>query len=195
MQRHTDLPLFPLGQPLFPGIALPLRIFEQRYLKLVRDALRDQSGFAVLPIVSGREVGAPPEVHPWGTLVTIRDWSQRQDGLLGITVAGDRRVRVENIRAQADGLLVADGEIYPPDPPRLVGEAESDLVTLLASLAGRLGLSELAPGDTLTVADLGWRLLTLMPFDNRWRFAQLELDDPAQRLAAIREHLQVLGRR
>ncbi|MCK9468717.1 MAG: LON peptidase substrate-binding domain-containing protein [Porticoccaceae bacterium] len=195
MDRQLDLPLFPLGQPLFPGVALPLRIFEQRYLKLVRNALREQSSFAVMPIVRGSEVGEKPDIHPWGTLVTICDWRQQEDGLLGVTVAGERRVRVENIRVQDDGLLRADAEICRPDSQQLVAGEDADLVDLLDKLARRLALRDLVPDQSLTVAALGWRLLTVLPFDNTWRLALLAMDDPQRRLQAIRDHLQALGRR
>lgn len=193
MERHNDLPLFPLSQPLFPGIALPLRIFEQRYLRLVREAVSRQSSFAIMPIVSGREVGERPEIYPWGTLVTIRDWQQRNDGLLGIVVAGERRVRIADIRAEDDGLLLANAEVLPEDPAQPVDDEDADLVDLLDKLATRLALRDLVPKPELTVATLGWRLLTLLPFDNAWRFSQLAVDEPRQRLRAIRDHLQHLG--
>ena len=54
-----DIPLFPLSAVLFPGGLLNLRIFEQRYLDLVRDCSRNGSGFGVCLILEGREVGEP----------------------------------------------------------------------------------------------------------------------------------------
>ena len=58
MPAHS-LPLFPLGTVLFPGADLSLRIFEPRYLDLVRACCRDDSGFGVCAILAGHEVGAP----------------------------------------------------------------------------------------------------------------------------------------
>ena len=55
------LPLFPLGTVLFPGLVLPLHVFEERYRQLVRDlvALPEQERrFGVVCIREGREVGA-----------------------------------------------------------------------------------------------------------------------------------------
>jgi Lon protease-like protein len=53
------LPLFPLGTVLFPGGLLPLRIFEPRYLELIRDSARLGAGFGVCLILEGSEVGDP----------------------------------------------------------------------------------------------------------------------------------------
>ena len=57
--QPNQLPLFPLGTVLFPGGRLSLRIFEPRYLDLIRDCTRSSSGFGVCLILEGSEVGAP----------------------------------------------------------------------------------------------------------------------------------------
>ena len=71
------LPLFPLHSALLPGGLLPLRLFETRYLDMVRDCLRSGEGFGVCLIESGSEVGAPPRIYAVGTLARIVDWDQR----------------------------------------------------------------------------------------------------------------------
>ena len=53
----TSIPLFPLGTVLFPGGVLPLRIFETRYMDMVRERMRTQQAFGVVLITSGKEVG------------------------------------------------------------------------------------------------------------------------------------------
>lgn len=193
MQAIESLPLFPLQQPLFPGVPMPLRIFEQRYLTLVRNAMRDQSPFGIVPILSGKEVGAPAEIHPWGTLVTIRDWDQLDDGLLGITVEGEQRLRVGAVQVQRDGLMRGEAHILPADPLEPLCEEDLDLLRLLEDLATQLQLPHLLPGEDISVSVLGWRLLTLLPFDLAWRLELLEEDDPEQRLLAIRRHLTQLS--
>ncbi|MFA5494893.1 MAG: LON peptidase substrate-binding domain-containing protein [Porticoccaceae bacterium] len=195
MNTVPDLPLFPLQQPLFPGIQLPLQIFEQRYLTLVRDVMRTGGSFGIVPIISGREVGRAPDIHPRGVLVTIRDWNQLDNGLLGITVAGDQRIRVGNLQVQSDGLLRGDAEVFPPDELEAVTDGDRDLLELFEDLAGQLQLTEWLPGAGISVSALGWRLLSLLPFDPQWRLGLLAEDDPHQRLKAIRRHLVDLGRR
>jgi Lon protease-like protein len=60
MSERVQIPLFPLGTILFPAGPLPLRIFEARYIDLVRRCMRDGSGFGVVMILEGAEAGGGP---------------------------------------------------------------------------------------------------------------------------------------
>ena len=101
------LPLFPLNTVLFPGCSLPLQIFEQRYLRLVSESLRDNTGFVAVLIESGNEVGDTPQVYSTGCHVSITDWETLDNGLLGITIRARHRVHISHASAQHDGLLTA----------------------------------------------------------------------------------------
>ncbi|TNE75293.1 MAG: hypothetical protein EP334_10600, partial [Gammaproteobacteria bacterium] len=83
MTDSAQIPLFPLLHPLFPGTRLNLQVFEQRYLRMITECMKSQSNFGVVPILEGSEVGAPPQVHPWGVTANIIDWNQLDNGLLG----------------------------------------------------------------------------------------------------------------
>src|SRR5215472_14441288 len=98
-----ELALFPLNTVLFPGGALPLRIFETRYLDMVSRCLKEGQGFGVCLIREGAETGAA-KIHMAGTLAEIGDWSRGEDSLLHILVRGTRRFRVSALRQQPDGL-------------------------------------------------------------------------------------------
>ena len=91
----SELPLFPLSGVLLPFGRIPLQIFEQRYLDLVRDCLKSNSPFGVVWIRRGAEVAqrgrAAPELGDYGTCAAIVDWDQLPNGLLGITIEGDQR--------------------------------------------------------------------------------------------------------
>ena len=80
-----EIPLFPLRTVLFPDGLLPLRIFEQRYLAMVRECARSESAFGVCLIVEGEEAISPVRIAPVGTLAYIVDWFTLEDGLLGVT--------------------------------------------------------------------------------------------------------------
>jgi len=97
---------FPLDTVLFPGGILPLQIFEQRYLNLVKSCMKNELGFVVVLISSGKEVNDAPEIHRIGTYVKIIDWESLDNGLLGITIQGVRRVQLQSTSAKDDGLLV-----------------------------------------------------------------------------------------
>ena len=94
----APLPLFPLSSVLLPGAATTLRIFEPRYLDLVRDCGRNGSGFGVCLILEGSESGAPALPAAVGTLATIEDFDRDADGLLVLRVRGGRRFRVRQVR-------------------------------------------------------------------------------------------------
>lgn len=71
MTVRSDLPLFPLNLVLFPGGPLPLRIFETRYLDMVRRCLREESGFGVVCITEGPEAAGKTSFHAVGTEARI----------------------------------------------------------------------------------------------------------------------------
>ena len=181
-----DQPLFPLQRLVFPGIAIPMRIFEQRYLRLVREALAAGSGFGVVPILAGREVGATPTIAPLGTWVQIVDWSTLPNGLLGIEIRGERRLRVGATRVEADGLMRGEVTLLAEEVPLALAEDDADLVGLLGELARELGVAERYLGADLDGGQLTWRLADLLPVPLVDKLALLELDDPAARLALVR---------
>src|SRR5215475_14572416 len=88
--RPRGTPLFPLSTVLFPGGPLPLRIFETRYLDMVRHCMRHRCPFGVTLIRAGSEVGAAAagEICEVGTTARIVDFNSQPDGLLGITCVG-----------------------------------------------------------------------------------------------------------
>src|SRR5687768_5066986 len=103
-----SLGLFPLHTVLLPGAALGLRVFERRYLDLVRDCGRSGRGFGVCLILDGNEVGAPASAAAFGTEALIEDFGSGDDGLLTLRVRGARRFHVNRVRVRDSGLQVAD---------------------------------------------------------------------------------------
>jgi hypothetical protein len=92
------LPLFPLGTVLFPGLVLPLHIFEERYRRLVRDLL-DESGpqqFGVIAIRKGRETGIDgvSSLHEVGCTATLRQVDAHEDGRFDLVTVGTQRFRL-----------------------------------------------------------------------------------------------------
>jgi hypothetical protein len=92
------LPLFPLGTVLFPGMILPLRVFEERYRLMVADLLErpEPRQFGVIAIRKGREVGAEavPELYDIGCVATVREVTPHPDGRFDLVVVGTRRFRL-----------------------------------------------------------------------------------------------------
>lgn len=178
------LGLFPLHTVLVPGASLGLRVFEPRYLDLVRDCGRAGKGFGVCLILDGDEVGAPASAAAYGTEALIEDFGSDDDGLLTLQVRGARRFHTQRVRVRDNGLQVADVEWCDPDPGDAVRPEHSLLVTLLERLIERIG-GEHAHAPKAQFDDaawVGWRLAELLPLQDAQRQALLQIDDPHQRL-------------
>jgi uncharacterized protein len=182
------LPLFPLGTVLFPGGVLPLRIFETRYIDMVRRCLRTDSGFGICAIREGREVGAAAEVYPVGTRAVIADWEGRPDGLLGITVRGEERFRILRSWVQPDQLLMAEVEPLPEPDAVAMPEEFLDLAALLDNLLTELGQPYAGlPRDSGNATWVGARLAELLPVSLEAKQQMLESEDPLSRLFMLRD--------
>lgn len=89
------LPMFPLGTPLLPGRLLPLRLFEPRYLALLRQCLAQENPeFGVVLIERGREVGGGDQRTAVGTVAAILEAAARPSGDVSVMALGRRRLRV-----------------------------------------------------------------------------------------------------
>jgi len=186
-----DMPLFPLGAVLYPGGHLQLRIFEPRYLDMVRECSRTDSGFGVCLILDGQEAGAPATPAAVGTLARITDFHNREDGLLGIVAEGGMRFRVRRTRIRADGLVRGDVELWPDEPTQSVPVELALLPTILERLIDAMG-PHWRPGSRAFYDDASWvgfRLAELLPLELEEHQRMLELVDPLQRLAELRDIL------
>ena len=192
----ATIPLFPLGTVLFPEGPLPLRIFETRYIDLVRRCMREDSGFGVVLIVEGREAGsAPPEIAPVGCYAKIVDFSQQPDGLLGIQALGQRRFRIRDRSQAPDGLNLA-GVDWLPDPVSVaLPEEFAELVPVLDNVLDEIGAPYLSierrPADAAWVAS---RLAEVLPIPVEHKQHCLELDDPIECLRYLRPLFDIAPR-
>lgn len=185
MNRLT-IPLFPLHSVLFPGGPLALRIFEARYLDMVGRCLKQGSGFGVVLIRDGSEVGGAPEVYEIGTLGHISYWERRRDGLLGITFTGEQRFRILEREIEPNQLMVAEVELLPNEPAVAVPRQHRGLVELLSRTLGELGHPYLTmPKAYDDSAWVGARLVELLPLDLVQKQRLLQLNDPLERLLRL----------
>lgn len=187
----TALPLFPLNAVLFPGGPLSLRIFEPRYLDLVRDCSRSGSGFGVCLILAGREAGEPAVPAAIGTLARITDFYTLPDGLLGISAEGGERFQVASTRVRDNGLVHGEVRLWP-DEPRVEVPAEHGLLAtilerLLEQVGGPHARSERARLDDASW--VGFRLAELLPLEPSEKQHLLQLTDPVRRLAQLQHYL------
>jgi hypothetical protein len=187
-----EIPLFPLNTVLFPGGPLPLRIFEPRYLDLVKRCLREDSGFGVVLIREGVEAGGPAQTFDVGTYARIVDFSQQPDGLLGIRALGQSRFRILERRRARDGLNLADVEWLPPELPQPLPEEFAELGPVIDAALTQLGEPyvdlERRPDDAAWVAG---RLAEILPVPTVHKQHCLELEDPVERLRYLRPMFEI----
>jgi len=111
------LPLFPLRTVLFPGMMLPLHIFEPRYRQMINRCVERGQPFGVALIRSGVEVGGPAQPHPIGTLARITRVERLPDGRMNIETLGQERFRIlalhddeSYLTGMVESYPLADGE-------------------------------------------------------------------------------------
>jgi hypothetical protein len=151
------LPLFPLSTVLFPGMRLPLHIFEERYRLLVADlqAQPEPRRFGVIAIRKGREVGAEgvTALHEVGCVATVRQIAPRPDGQFDLAAVGTERFRLLRVD---DERPYFRGEVEPlTEETAQTGEAEAFAVNRVQA-GFRAYLNALADrgGGVISVADL-----------------------------------------
>src|SRR2546422_11144758 len=98
MSQVATLPLFPLHVVLFPGLPLPLHIFEPRYRLMVGRCLEASSAFGVVLIRAGREVGEPATPYSVGTTAQIVRHERLADRRLNLLCVRRPRLRLPQLR-------------------------------------------------------------------------------------------------
>ena len=185
-----DIPLFLLNTVLHSGGRLALRVFEPRYMDMVKDCLRHEASFGVCLIAAGEEVGAAATPQPVGTLARIVDWDMPQLGILNLVTNGGERFRILNHRQMRDGLVRAEVELLP-DPP--VTPIPGDYARLVPMLRGLIEALEDPPPPPHRFYDAAWvadRWAELLPLPLELHQQMLEMDDGVARLDAIYRFLE-----
>lgn len=186
---QESLPLFPLHKVLLPGAAMDLRIFERRYLDLVRDCGRSGGGFGVCLILEGSEAGAPATPAAYGVEALIENFDMGEDGLLSLRVRGHRRFHVTRTRIRDNGLVMADVEWLYSDEDLEILPEHALLGTLLQTMMEKVGtdVSKLPARVFEHAGWVGWRLAQVLPITPEQRVSLLQEDDVNARLQRLLE--------
>ena len=189
--KAGPLPLFPLNTVVFPGGRLSLRVFEQRYLDMVKQAIADETPFGVCAIREGSETGTPAVPHTVGTLVRVSDWDMPQTGILHVDTRAEERFHVRHVHAQPNGLLIGDVESVTPEAPVAVpGELEL-VVEILRRIVAEYGDAHFPPPHAFDdAAWVGYRLSEVLPLKLSTRQNLLEMNDSVMRLRILAEFLR-----
>lgn len=192
--NKIKIPLFPLNAVLFPGGALPLRIFEPRYLDMVSECMKTEGRIGVVLIEQGKEAGAAAKAHEFGTTSFISYWHKRNDGMLGITLTGEDRFRVLKTEIQANQLTMAEIELLPKISSLEHLDDAEKLINLLKQIVAQLE----PPYTTMTKCydDLDWvsgRLIELLPLKLTDKQEMLIMDSVKERINYLSPLLRTMG--
>jgi Lon protease-like protein len=210
--KLTELPLFPLGTVLFPGGLLPLRIFEVRYLDMIKKCHASGLPFGVVSLTQGTEVRRPrPEAagdgfaeetfHPVGTLAHITEFVVPQPGLILIRCTGRQRFELTRSEKLRHGLWVADATLLPDDVAVPVPDDLQPVAAALKDLIDKLR-QQSVPDDKMPLlmpyqlSDCGWvanRWSELLPIPVALKQQLMGLDNPLVRLELISDILDRSG--
>ncbi len=196
-----SLPLFPLGTALFPGGVLPLRVFEPRYLEMVRKCHEGGVPFGVVQLTQGSEVRKPEAAERFervGTLARIESIQSVQAGLLSVVCHGVQRFDIERSERLRNALWVSDvnlidNDVLLPIPPDLANIAQT-LQRVHAQLSERGTVPFKTTPEQL--ADCGWvanRWCELLPVQAELKQRLMQLDSPLMRLELVGDLLEKLG--
>ena len=188
------LPLFPLGTVLFPGVSLPLQVFEPRYVELLRALgrrLPHERRFGVVALRRGNEVGAggAPEVASIGTsarLTCIRSAAGGPTGIvLVVETVGESRFRLDSFASDETPYFVGEVtwlEDTPADTDalaRVTAEATRAYEVFLTA-AGGTARPVHAPPERLA-----YEILEAVAVPVADRQAVLDASDPVRRLTLV----------
>ena len=157
--------------------------------------MKQQSGFVIVLISKGNEVGSRPEIYSTGCYVEIIDWQALSGGLLGITVKAMHRVHLSSCSARDDGLLLAEAEpfITGLDNTHALPEAYRVLADTLEKLLDHPFAQQYKNRiDFNNAADVCYRLAELLPVNNRQKQHLLETETAQHMLDQLTAYINAL---
>jgi uncharacterized protein len=114
----VELPLFPLQTVLYPGLPIPLHVFEDRYRQMFKRILDGERRFGVVAILRGQEVGPGATYHPVGCLAEVDEVRRHADGRLDVVARGRSRFTIDGVVQAAPYIVAEVSEL-----PETTGEA------------------------------------------------------------------------
>lgn len=193
--KLEKMPLFPLNTVLFPGMFLPLHIFEPRYRLMIQRCLSLNQPFGVVLIREGVEVGGPAVPHEVGTSAYITRADRLPDGRMDVQTVGYERFKIRDL-TQTEPFLVGIVESFPmegaddPAAQALADQLRPGLRLYLKTLAGATQINlrpDVLPQDGLGLA---YFAAIMLPLPLKDKQAILTTSDLASVLKAEREFLR-----
>ncbi len=191
-----EIPLFPLNTVLFPGMPLPLHIFEPRYREMIGLCTAEDRPFGVVLIREGMEVGEPAQPFDVGTLARIVGIDRMEDGRMNIVTVGTKRFHLLGYSTEKKPYIVGDieplvDEPTEQEPARALGQEVGPIVQRYVALTQAAAEQELTPLQLPSdPEELSYLVGGVLRIRNRERQRLLEMQSTLQRLTREREILE-----
>lgn len=194
------IPLFPLGTVLFPDGVIALKIFEARYLDMIKRCLREKTEFGVVSIIKNSDTSEEDmslSFSKIGTLAQIEDFDPIQPALYMTKSFGTQRFKLLSSKQESNGLWIGEVELLEADPLIPIPHEHQKVAELLDEIISLIQSEDLL-GDApfkkpFKVDDCGWvsnRLAELLPLSLAQKNHLLAQTNPRIRLDLITEIIE-----
>jgi len=203
------LPLFPLNAVLCPGGKIGVRVFEQRYLSMIKRCLKQGDPFAIVLAKSDIKAGLELPFYSKATVAAVVDFDMDDEGLLNLVVEGVRAVHILGAEQSSDGLWIGHTQVssecakafdatgqearnsdYTQLGERGVSDFE-ELVAVLRALTKHPAIEELELNINFKDPEqVSLRLVELLPLKLERKQTLFELTDPLQRISKLVSELE-----
>lgn len=198
------IPLFPLGMTLYPDGIIALKIFEVRYLDMIKNCLRQASPFGVVTLDQGSEVrvaGEQVDFHETGTLATIVHFDAVQPNLFMIRGQGGQRFHILHRELAANGLWWADVRLIAPDAEIAIPAELQPSAMALKKIIDTINIQQVPEHEQpflkpYRLNDCAWvanRCAELLDLPAAQKQHLLTMENPRLRLDMIQDILEDMG--
>ena len=197
MEKVSSSALFPLSVNVLPGAYLPLQIFEPRYIDMVSECLANSEGFCIVLFKDdgNEENNEYPPYHDIATYVEIVDFNKLDNGLLGITVQGKHKIRIEDVWKQEDELLLGKIEKINEEDDNLSNDPEYlDLWNMVKEITNHPEIKKLNLDlDLKSSISVCYILASVLPLRPQEKQTILEFENNRDKLDYLKALIKRLG--
>ena len=186
-------PIFPLTSIVLPGGIFPLRIFERRYLDMVKNCIKDEKGFCIALIKDEIKNKYTEDIYQYISFVKIIDWNQLEDKILGITVEGISIGKVLSANLNKDNLLIGDIEFIETEKEYMIPQKYLILSKFYKKIYP--GIRNFINFKTERYSDASWvgfRLIECLPLDLPTKANLISSNNALERLEKINKIINKL---
>ena len=197
MEKESSSALFPLSLNVLPGAYLPLQIFEPRYIDMVSECLANSEGFCIVLFKDdeNEENNEYLSYHDIATYVEIVDFNKLDNGLLGITVQGKHKIRIEDVWKQEDELLLGKIEKINEEDDNLSNDPEYlDLWNMVKEITNHPEIKKLNLNlDLNSSISVCYILASVLPLRPQEKQTILEFENNRDKLDYLKALIKRLG--